>query len=376
MSATCWNPTPSPVFDANGRLAGGAQAFFYEGGTSEPLTVYTTAALTVAHAFPVVASSTGVFPPVFLPYGDYRARVLSANDDLLYDVDNIANPAPPEEGGGSGIVVSSDMVFQTGFTLWIPCAISVTKWVRMNGRTIGSAISGATERANSDTQALFLHLWGNYSNTDAPVSSGRGASAAADWAANKTIGIPSMRGLAPIGLDDMGGSAAQKIQIVGTCDATNGSADIQIASTGGLARGMYIIIDSAAAGQIDSISGTTVTLDTAYAGTSGTGLSYRASFFEDAQSIGKVGGEQSISATTAELPEHTHGTTETAHSHNYFVGTTSGSTLRASGVSGDNPGASIPTSGTLTGLTIDSAGSGLPIRTLPPSRLGNWWIKL
>jgi len=52
-------------------------------------------------------------------------------------------------------------------------------FVRANGRTIGSATSGATERANADAQALFEYLW----NTDAnlAVSTGRGASSNADW---------------------------------------------------------------------------------------------------------------------------------------------------------------------------------------------------
>jgi hypothetical protein len=43
-------------------------------------------------------------------------------------------------------------------------------------------------------EALFLHLWTNYGNTECPVSGGRGASAAADWAANKDIKLPDYRG--------------------------------------------------------------------------------------------------------------------------------------------------------------------------------------
>jgi hypothetical protein len=85
-----------------------------------------------------------------------------------------------------------------------------TGWVRDNGRTIGSASSGATERANADTSALFAYLWNNFSNTICPVSTGRGANAAADFAANKTITLPDKRGYVPGGLDDMGNSAASR----------------------------------------------------------------------------------------------------------------------------------------------------------------------
>lgn len=83
-------------------------------------------------------------------------------------------------------------------------------WTRANGRTIGSASSGATERANADASALFAYLWNNFSDTVCPVSTGRGANAAADFAANKTITLLDWRGYVPGGLDDMGNSAASR----------------------------------------------------------------------------------------------------------------------------------------------------------------------
>lgn len=71
-----------------------------------------------------------------------------------------------------------------------------TGWVMMNDGSIGNASSGATTRANADTEALFTLLWNNVSNTWAPVSTGRGASAAADFAANKTLTLPRTLGRA------------------------------------------------------------------------------------------------------------------------------------------------------------------------------------
>ena len=52
-------------------------------------------------------------------------------------------------------------------------------WVRANGRTIGSVTSGGTERANADSEALFLYLWA--ADASLSVSGGRGANAADDW---------------------------------------------------------------------------------------------------------------------------------------------------------------------------------------------------
>lgn len=69
-----------------------------------------------------------------------------------------------------------------------------TGWVMMNDGSIGSASSGATTRANADTETLYTLLWNNVSNTYAPVSTGRGASAAADFAANKTLTLPRALG--------------------------------------------------------------------------------------------------------------------------------------------------------------------------------------
>jgi hypothetical protein len=60
-------------------------------------------------------------------------------------------------------------------------------WVWMRDLTIGNAASGATERANADCEDLFERIWNTVSDTYAPVTPGRGASAAADWGANKTI---------------------------------------------------------------------------------------------------------------------------------------------------------------------------------------------
>jgi len=69
-------------------------------------------------------------------------------------------------------------------------------WVLMDDKTIGDASSGATGRANADTEALYTLLWNNTTNAWCPVSTGRGASAAADFAAHKTITLPRTLGRA------------------------------------------------------------------------------------------------------------------------------------------------------------------------------------
>lgn len=56
---------PVRALDRNGVFAPGALARFYEPGTMELRTVYTTAALSIEHPTPLVANASGVFPPVY-----------------------------------------------------------------------------------------------------------------------------------------------------------------------------------------------------------------------------------------------------------------------------------------------------------------------
>jgi hypothetical protein len=73
-------------------------------------------------------------------------------------------------------------------------------WLAANGDSIGSASSNATH-ANATYEALFTVLWDNWTNTDLPIltsggsASTRGASASADFAANKRLPLPDMRGI-------------------------------------------------------------------------------------------------------------------------------------------------------------------------------------
>lgn len=75
-----------------------------------------------------------------------------------------------------------------------------TGWVLLHGGTIGNASSGATIRANADTQSLFQYLWNNLADAQATVTPGpRGGDAITDFNANKTITLPNMSGRMPLG---------------------------------------------------------------------------------------------------------------------------------------------------------------------------------
>lgn len=112
------------------------------------------------------------------------AKQLPLNGLYEYDGTNfiVLNPLTPGWSTGD-VKITLKTVADTG-------------WVMMNDGTIGNATSSATARANADTSALFTLLWNNTADADCAVSTGRGVSAAADYAASKTIAIPKSLGRA------------------------------------------------------------------------------------------------------------------------------------------------------------------------------------
>lgn len=198
----------SQQFDELGEpLAGGLLYFIEAGTTSTPQNAFQDYDLAITHPNPLTLDAAGRVPQLFFADGFIKIRLTNSDGVPQITADNILVVGPSSGSGGGGSV-DPTTVFQTGDVMWLDYQGTRTGWVRDNGRTIGSATSGATERANADTSALFTYLWTNFSNTVCAVSGGRGASAAADYAANKTIALPDKRGYVHGGLDDMGNSAA------------------------------------------------------------------------------------------------------------------------------------------------------------------------
>jgi microcystin-dependent protein len=195
----------------DGKPLAGCTLKFYQAGTvATPQTAYQDSGLTI----PVVGGSQmtcdtyGRIGQFFLADGSIKILLTDSNGVTQVTADGLL-VIGASSGGGGGSPVDPTTILATG-DLKVSYGTGVLSgFVRANGRTIGSSTSGGTERANADTQALFLYLWGADANL--AVSGGRGASAAADWAANKTITLPDWRGRALAGLDDMGNSAAGRL---------------------------------------------------------------------------------------------------------------------------------------------------------------------
>lgn len=200
-----WRKSGLIELDNTGQPADGALVSFYAGGTTTPITVYQDAAETTPHTHPVEASASGRWPLVFIPYRtSFDEKITTETGTQLTYYQNIPNPDPVEAASDT---VGDDEIFATGDWKFRTTTGTLTGYVRANGRTIGSAASGATERANADTEDLYTYLWNGHANGILAVSTGRGGSAASDFAANKTIALPDCRSASPMGLDDMGNSA-------------------------------------------------------------------------------------------------------------------------------------------------------------------------
>ena len=199
--------------DPNGKPDAAWKLYLYSAASSTPVTAYKDTGLTTGqeHPWPIPADANGMMPAFWLADGSYRARGTSSDGSRqFFDMSSVLALGASSGSGGSGTSVDPTAIFQTGDVIWLDRSGTRSGWVRDNGRTVGSATSGATERANSDCETLFEFLWNTYSDTICPVVGGRGASASADWTANKQITLPDKRGYVPGGLDDMGNSAASR----------------------------------------------------------------------------------------------------------------------------------------------------------------------
>jgi hypothetical protein len=197
------------VFADDGSLLSGGHVYFIQAGTvATPQNAFQDAGLTLPWANPYVLLTPARLPLVYFADGYIKVRITDADGAQVFNQDNIPVTGFSSGGGGGG-TIDPTTVMQTGQLIpWYSTGV-VTGFVRGNGRTLGNGSSGATERANADTAALYAFLYN--ADPNLVVSSGRGANAAADYAANKTIALPDFRGRALAFMDDMGNSAAGRL---------------------------------------------------------------------------------------------------------------------------------------------------------------------
>lgn len=311
----------SQQFDPLGKPL--ANCFFYTiqaGTTSTPQSAFQDSALTLPLPNPMRCDAAGRLPQFYLADGLIKVRITDKSGvSQNYPngsgaIDNI-QVIGPSGGGGGGGTVDPTTILQTGDIKAVYGTGNIVGFVRLNGKTMGSASSGATERANADTQGLFQYLWS--ADPNLTVSTGRGASASADWAANKQITLPDARGRTLAALDDMGNTAAGR-------------------------------------------------LTATYFGTAATVL-------------GAAGGSQSHTQTIAEMASHGHSITDPGHFHVTTTTMQQNPNVAAQGLVGGQVSGSLinmTSASATTGITVNANGSGTAFTVVNPMMLVTYYAKL
>ncbi len=319
MPGTIPNIALIPQFDNQGQIASGCELRLYTAGSLDPAVAFKDVALTTGqeHPWPIVGNSSGRLPTFYLDDGNYRVMLTTSGQGELLVDDLIVPTVGQVTSGGGDTPISSQALHQTGDWIFHPGKAARDGWVRLNGRTIGNASSGATERGNADASGLFAVYYALFSDTVCPVSGGRGASAAADFAANKTLTLPDLRGKGPVGFADMG------------------------AGTSALLNGALFTV------------GNNIT-------------------------IGSSGGAATHTLTEAQIPVLEHFLTDEGHAHDYDKPNANSTTAGAAGSFNFSGTTFTPaaTSVAATGLEISNHGSGQAHNNMSPFFLGSWYGKL
>lgn len=144
------------------------------------------------------------------------------------------------ESGGAGadpVWASRITTTETGDGEWTFRSTAKAGQILAQGQTLGDTGSGA-DLTGAAYEDLFEFFWDNLTDTNAPVSGGRGASGAVDFAAGKTITIPNVTDNSPrgagndIGLGETAGASTVGLTTTNIPAHTHGAGALVADSTG------------------------------------------------------------------------------------------------------------------------------------------------
>jgi hypothetical protein len=200
-------------FDATGHPLSACQVYFYVAGTvATPQDSFSDFGLTAKNPWPLPCDQFARVPLHWLADGLIHVRLIDSSGTPYVDT-TMQVLGPSSGGGGGGGTVDPTSIMATGDIKVRYDNGALSGFVRCNALTIGNAVSGATERANADTQTLWIYLYAKDPNL--VVSGGRTGNALNDYNAGKQLTMPDWRGRAIAGLADMGNSATTALTATG-----------------------------------------------------------------------------------------------------------------------------------------------------------------
>ena len=151
------------VVNANGKPLSGAKLYTYTSGTTTPLASYTTNALSVAHANPVIADSNGRFPAIYLANQEYKLRLEDAYGTLVAQYDPVSTQSIVDNnqnikiGSGTSPVLNYHQISKDGliegdviatfFASGSP--VTTVNFRRVDGSGVNGAATGMAIQKNS-----------------------------------------------------------------------------------------------------------------------------------------------------------------------------------------------------------------------------------
>jgi len=192
---------------------------------------------------PMSTDLNGRLPLFYLADGQIHLRLTDPLGVVIFDELYMMVLGPSSSGGGGGVSVDPTTIASTGDCKWRPTGEVLAGWVKADGSSVGSPISGATQRANADTQNLYLWLWQNFPQSKCPVVGGRGSNALSDFQSNAPIGVFDMRGRAAVGCDGMSNINAGRLT---RSNITSGGGDgvNTPSATGGEANHLLLVSEA------------------------------------------------------------------------------------------------------------------------------------
>lgn len=302
------------VDSAGNQMPGCLLSFFVAGTVATPQNSFSDFGLSLNPLATVTCDQSGRLPMFWLADGLIHVRLTTSDGIPVIDT-TMQVLGPSSGGGGGGSTVDPTTILSTGDEKVRYGTGPLAGFVRENGLTIGNSTSGATERANPDTQPLWVYLY--VTDPNLVVSGGRTGNALNDYNASKTITTPDMRGKANIALADMGNSA--------------------------------------------------------------TSLLTATYFGGNVTTLGSIGGLQNFTLTTPNLPPYTPSTSSLTASTSVSNGTlglagNSGGGFSSGGAFPAPTGIALAT--TVSAVFVAQGGTSTPFAVIPPAMLKTFYLKL
>lgn len=125
MAGSLYFPPHALEQNSSGDALGGGLLYTYTTGTTTPKSVYTTSALSIAHANPVVADSAGRFAAIYMD-GNYKFVLKDSAGSTIWTEDNVTGNSSSTRFGTTTSLATTTAIDSTYANYHIRCTTTMT----------------------------------------------------------------------------------------------------------------------------------------------------------------------------------------------------------------------------------------------------------